>query len=205
MTIPRRAGACQLAALYALDDVALLQLVIDGDARAVGALYARTAPALFRIAFAVLRDRADAEDVVHDAFASIRERAVGYVETRGRVVAWLSVVVRNLAIDRKRRAQRRAALAALAELPVAATTGNPEHATSDAARVAALRSALAKLPDLQRRTLEAAFFEDLTYPEIARRDSTQLGTIKSRAARAQSALRHLLRDEVPEYVPSEAA
>ena len=44
----------------------------------------------------------------------------------------------------------------------------------------------------QRQTLEVAFFEGLSYPEIAAREGVPLGTIKSRAARALSALREAL-------------
>jgi RNA polymerase sigma-70 factor (ECF subfamily) len=55
-----------------------------------------------------------------------------------------------------------------------------------------VRRALASLPEVQRTTLEIAFFEGLTYPEIAAREGVPLGTIKSRAARALAALREAL-------------
>ena len=55
-----------------------------------------------------------------------------------------------------------------------------------------IRRALASLPEAQRQTLEVAFFEGLSYPEIAARENVPLGTIKSRAARALAALREAL-------------
>ena len=55
--------------------------------------------------------------------------------------------------------------------------------------------ALAELPDVQRMTLEIAFYEGLTYAEIAEREGVPLGTIKSRAARALAALRAALGTE----------
>src|SRR5262249_27641187 len=55
-----------------------------------------------------------------------------------------------------------------------------------------VRRALASLPDVQRATLEIAFFEGLTYAEIAEREGVPLGTIKSRAGRALAALREAL-------------
>jgi RNA polymerase sigma-70 factor (ECF subfamily) len=58
-----------------------------------------------------------------------------------------------------------------------------------------MRRALAKLPEVQRATLEVAFFEGLSYPEIAAREGVPLGTIKSRAARALAALREALIEE----------
>ena len=58
-----------------------------------------------------------------------------------------------------------------------------------------MRRALASLPDVQRETLEIAFFEGLSYPEIAERENVPLGTIKSRAARAIASLREALERE----------
>jgi RNA polymerase sigma-70 factor (ECF subfamily) len=58
-----------------------------------------------------------------------------------------------------------------------------------------VRSALAGLPEVQRATLEIAFYEGLTYAEIAEREGVPLGTIKSRAARGLAALREALGGE----------
>src|SRR6185295_2926311 len=69
---------------------------------------------------------------------------------------------------------------------------DPEAISWIARDRAAVRAALAQLSESQRRTLEIAFFEGLSYPEIAERDGVPLGTIKSRAARALAALRAAL-------------
>jgi RNA polymerase sigma-70 factor (ECF subfamily) len=58
-----------------------------------------------------------------------------------------------------------------------------------------VRQALSSLPEVQRATLETAFYEGLTYAEIAQREGVPLGTIKSRAARGLAALREALGDE----------
>ena len=66
----------------------------------------------------------------------------------------------------------------------------------------AVRRALEKLSPSQRQTLEIAFFEGLSYPEIAEREKIPLGTVKSRAARALSALRAALEGvELPDAPP----
>jgi RNA polymerase sigma-70 factor (ECF subfamily) len=72
---------------------------------------------------------------------------------------------------------------------------SPEQLTGDAIERARVRRALASLPDAQRVTLEIAFFEGLTYSEIAARENVPLGTIKSRAARAIVSLREALERE----------
>jgi len=174
-------------------DVELLRLIAAGDVRAVGELYDRYSSTLFPVALRIVRDRAEAEDVVHDAFVTVNERAAQYVPTRGSVVAWLVTLVRNLSIDRTRRRERRGALAReiLPHEPPPSTR-DPERLVSDATEADRIRRALDTLPAAQRQTLEIAFFEGLSYPEIAARENVPLGTIKSRAARALTALREAL-------------
>jgi RNA polymerase sigma-70 factor (ECF subfamily) len=174
-------------------DAELLGLIARGDVRAVGELYDRHGATLFPIALRIVRDRSEAEDVVHDAFVAVSERAGQYAPERGTVIAWLVTLVRNLSIDRTRRRERRGALAreVLPHEPPASVR-DPERLTSEASEREKIRRALLALPDVQRQTLEVAFFEGLSYPEIAARENVPLGTIKSRAARALAALREAL-------------
>jgi RNA polymerase sigma-70 factor (ECF subfamily) len=181
-------------------DVELLRRIAGGDVRAVAELYDRHAGMLLALALRIVRDRAEAEDVVHDAFVLVGERAGQYVPERGAVGAWLVTLARNLSIDRTRRRDRRGTIArdVLAHDPeakAAATPPDPEAQVAGAAERERVRRALAKLPDVQRATLEIAFFEGLTYAEIAEREGVPLGTIKSRAARALATLREALDEE----------
>lgn len=174
-------------------DAALLGLIAGGDVRAVGELYDRHSPTLFPIALRIVRDRSEAEDVLHDAFVAVNERASQYAPERGSVIAWLVTLVRNLSIDRTRRRERRGMLARdLLPHEPPPSVRDPERLTSDAYEREKIRRALGALPEAQRHTLEIAFFEGLSYPEIAARENVPLGTIKSRAARALAALREAL-------------
>jgi len=177
-------------------DTELLAQIAAGDVRAVGELYDRHSSVLFPIALRIVRDRTEAEDVLHDAFVAVNERASQYTADRGSVIAWLVTLVRNLSIDRTRRRERRGSLArdVIAHEPPASHR-DPERLTSEASEREKIRRALASLPDAQRQTLEVAFFEGLSYPEIAARENVPLGTIKSRAARALAALREALAKE----------
>ncbi len=140
-----------------------------------------------------MREQNEAEDVVHDAFIAIVERADQFRPERGSVVAWLVTTVRNLALDRARRRTRRAQILEeeMRHEP-ADPVPDPESIAWLQREHVAVRSALACLSEAQRRTLETAFFEGLSYPEIAEREGVPLGTIKSRAARALAALREAL-------------
>ena len=178
-------------------------LIAGGDVRAVGTLYDRYSPTLFPIALRIVRDRSEAEDLIHDAFVAVNDRAAQYAADRGTVIAWLVTLVRNLSIDRTRRRERRGVLAreVIAHEPPASVR-DPERLTSDAGEAKKIRRALLTLPEAQRQTLEVAFFEGLSYPEIAARENVPLGTIKSRAARALSALREALVKEGVTLDPS---
>jgi RNA polymerase sigma-70 factor, ECF subfamily len=178
-------------------DGELLQRIGSGDTEAMGALYDRYAALLLAVAFRIAREPADAEDVVHDVFVLVGDRAGYYVAERGSVSAWLVTLTRNLSIDRKRRRDRQGAIlqhVLLHESRVAADREpvDPESQAASAAEWARLRGALHALPAPQRMTLELAFFAGLSYAEIAEIESVPLGTIKSRAARGLTALREAL-------------
>ncbi|MBV9950292.1 MAG: sigma-70 family RNA polymerase sigma factor [Myxococcales bacterium] len=174
----------------------LLARIGRGDAVAMEALYDEHSPVLYAVALRIVGDRAEAEDVLHDAFVLVAERALQYDHRRGTVASWLVTIVRNLGIDRVRRRQRRGQKTeqVLAHEP-APPQPTPETLTSAAAGSSRIRRALATLPEVQRATLEIAFFDGLSYSEIAERENVPVGTIKSRAARALAALREALARE----------
>ena len=165
----------------------------SGDDTALAELYDRYAAMALGLALKIVRDPVEAEDVVHDAFVAVVERADQYRPERGTVVAGLGTAVRNLSRDRARRRVRRAQIAdeELRHEPREPVADPESLSWLDRERQAVL-AALAKLPAAQRRTLEIAFFEGLSYPEIAEREDVPLGTVKSRAARALAALRAAL-------------
>jgi RNA polymerase sigma-70 factor (ECF subfamily) len=163
-----------------------LKRIAAGEVDAIGELYDRHASLLLGVALRILRGRADAEDVVHDAFVVVADRAARYERERGAVRAWLVTVVRNLSIERVRRGA----------LPAGGRDGSPMSVAGERAgeRERILR-ALASLPEVERGTLESAFFGGLTYTEIAARDGVPVGMVESRAARGVVTLREALARE----------
>jgi RNA polymerase sigma-70 factor (ECF subfamily) len=174
-------------------DASAMNRIREGDGEAIAEIYDRYAAMAFGLALKIVRDGVEAEDVVHDAFVAVVERADQYRSERGTVVAWLITTVRNLSLDRARRRMRRAQITddELRHAPNEPVM-DPETATWTEYERQAVGKALVALPEAQRATLETAFFEGLTYPEIAEREGIPLGTVKSRAARALSALRDAL-------------
>lgn len=163
-----------------------------GERDALAALYGRYAGRLMRIGLALLGERREAEDLLHDVFVEVWERAGDYDPRRGSVKTWLYVRARSRAIDRLRspaRSRRRS-------LP-APDSWLTEYVTmeerSDHGR---LEEALAALPTGQRDVLLLGYFEGLSHSEIARRLEVPIGTVKSRSSAALMKLRVRLRAEV---------
>ncbi|NUP10106.1 MAG: sigma-70 family RNA polymerase sigma factor [Polyangiaceae bacterium] len=174
-------------------DAAAIERIRNGDTAAVAVLYEHYGRTAFGLALKIVREEGEAEDVVHDAFVAIVHRVDQYHPARGTVAAWLVTTVRNLALDRARRRVRRANIveSELKHEPMP-EVASPEEGLTNVREHDRIRRAMAKLPQAQRETLEIAFFEGLSYPEIAERERVPLGTIKSRAARALHALRDAL-------------
>jgi RNA polymerase sigma-70 factor, ECF subfamily len=177
-------------------DAALLQRIAHGEVNLIGKLYGQYAEALFPTALGILRDHEEAEDVLHDVFVIVADRASYYVVERGSVVGWFVTLVRNLSIDRLRRRKRRGSIERLhfAHEP-RIQMETPETESADAGERARIRRAISSLPEVQRATLLSAFYEGLSYPEIAAREGLPVGTIKSRISRGIASLREALREE----------
>src|SRR4029078_4644181 len=168
-----------MAAAPPSDDAAdevLVAAMAAGDRAALATLYERHASLLLGLALRIVRERREAEDLLHDVFLEAWRTAQEVDPKRGRVRTWLAIRMRSRALDLQKsaRVSRNAGDAGL-ELLV----DDAHHANPGDARV---RAALAELGADQRRVLELAYFEGLSCTEIAARISIPVGTVKSRVA-----------------------
>lgn len=141
--------------------------------------------ALRRYARSLVRDSADAEDLVHDALVRAYERRMTF-RPSGNLRNWLLSIVHNTHIDRLRSAaaRRRRDDAATQEAEPSYPAGQ-EHAI----RLKQVREAFMALPDDQREALHLVAVEDLSYQEAAEALGIPVGTLMSRVSRARAALR----------------
>ena len=178
-------------------DAGILKRMASGDKGAFAELYDRFSRPLFATSMHILSDSSEAQDIVHDVFLSLWEKAALFEPTRGSAFSWAVTLTRNRSIDRLRTRRRRAELL---EKSVPEDLGYHESPGDMAGEQAAagdeavvVRKAVASLPADQKRAVELAFFSGLTQQEIAERLKEPLGTIKARIRRGL--LR--LRDSVP--------
>jgi RNA polymerase sigma-70 factor (ECF subfamily) len=181
-------------------DTALLDEAARGDERAVGTLYDRYGRVLYAVAYRIVRNATDAEDVVLDTFGRAWSDAARFDARRGSVAAWLTVMARSRALDVVRSRARRERLTADAgrsEPGVAPGMGTsetrPDDETAARERERQVAAALATLSPPQRTAIELAFFEGLSHSEIAERLHEPLGTVKTRVRLGMQKLRETLR------------
>ena len=166
-------------------DARLLDRIAGGDAGAVGELYDRHQRLLYGLIQRILRDRAEAEEVLQEVFLAVWTRAATYDAALGVPAAWLVRIARNRAIDRLRKREVRENVSGDA----AAIDEHPEMPDTQLERQHLVRRALDALPRAQRTLIEHAFFLGLTHPELAAHFQLPIGTVKTRIRAGLSALR----------------
>ena len=176
---------------------ALITRIAAGDRDAFSRFYDLLAPTAFGLIRRVLRDPEAAADVLQEVFLQVWREAPQYDPKRGSPEAWLVMRAKTRAIDRLRSIRRRdRTFVAPVDESVArsseAPAENPAVVAEDRGLV---QTALAQLPEPQRRVIELAFFEGLTQSEIATRLGEPLGTVKTRARLGLERLRSALRGE----------
>ncbi len=162
--------------------------------------------AAFSLAFWLMRDRADAEDVVQDAYIRALRGFDGF--RGGDIRPWLLAIVRNVAwraLSVRRRANNvipiesaYGASGADMTMDFASDEPSPEARLIEAGEKARISRALAALTPLYREVLVLREIEDMSYAEIAVVLGVPQGTVMSRLSRARAELRSRFRDQTRE-------
>ncbi len=179
-------------------DQQLMARVRDGDREAFEALYARYGSPVMRFLHRLCGERPLAEDLTQDVFLKVWRAAAGW-RPLGRVSTWLFQIAKhhwwNEAAKRRRRAPLSGATLET-ELPDTPQTAPSERlARSEAAL--AVQAALAGLSPKLRLVFVLVRLEGVGYAEAAQIAGIPVGTVKSRAAAAEAALRKRLRNRHP--------
>ena len=160
---------------------------------AIAALVDEYAGTLYRVAYSVLRNTADAEDAVQETYLRVLRHRDALAEIRDPRV-WLVRIVWNVVLDRKRRAKTRPETDDIADLarmlPASGLTA--EERVASAQHHENVLRAVEQLPEKEQRVLILSAFEELSSVEIAKVLGTTESTIRSRLFRARRLLSTLL-------------
>ncbi|MGW1252736.1 ECF RNA polymerase sigma factor SigK [Streptomyces sp. NPDC002535] len=159
----------------------VMQKVAHGDKEAFSALYDALSPLVFGIVLKVVRDRAQSEEVAQEVMIELWRQAARYRPEAGSVTAWAATIAHRRAVDRVRSAQA-ASDREHAQAAREHTTAFDEVAEQVETRLESeqVRRCLRGLTELQRQAVTLAYYQGLTYREVAASLRTPLPTIKTR-------------------------
>lgn len=193
----------------AIDEEQVVMRIRAGDADAFRLLMEGYRQHIFQIAYSVVRNRADAEDIVQEAFIQIH-RALPQYEMKG-LKAWISRITINKAIDYKRKKARRPELVSQLATHDGALRADHESVDSahpyeqnsrdalaevlDIERKEQLAAELDRIPPLHREMVQAFYLEDKSYDQIASEQHITPKTVESRLYRARQWLRNHWKEE----------
>ena len=189
-----------------VDDQTLIEGFAARRPAAVRVLTTRNNQRLFRAAWGILKNRAEAEDAVQSAYLSAFAAAATF-EGRSSLTTWLTRIVINEALGRQRAAQRRltnldvnsvAVLDEYREKMMRGSTSSmlPDGSVAREQIRQLLENAVAKLPDSFRMVFILREIEGLSVQEVAEALDIEPGTVKTRDLRARRLLREALAPEM---------
>jgi RNA polymerase sigma-70 factor (ECF subfamily) len=167
-----------------IQDGELVRRTAEGDRNAFGCLFDRYHQLALNLAWRVLNERPEAEDVVQEVFLQLWRDAASYKEARGSVSTWIVTIARSRAIDklRSRKARRIADPSAESEEfdDLAERLPDLEATPETLDRRLLVTKAFESLAVEQRVVIEMAYYEGMSQSEIAEALREPLGTIKTR-------------------------
>ena len=180
----------------AADIEAMIARMALGERAAFGLLYDATSAKLFGLVLRVLKDRAEAEDVLQDVYIKVWQNAGRYASNGFSPISWLATIARNSAIDRLRERGRRPGVSddgAADLVPDRAPT--PEANAIAASEARRIEGCLGQLPNDRARAVRGAYLDGLSYDDLAMRHKVPLNTMRTWLRRSLQALRECLSHE----------
>jgi RNA polymerase sigma-70 factor (ECF subfamily) len=171
-------------------DEALMARVARGDQPAFRVLARRHTPAIVRLARRILGNAADAEDVAQEAMLRVWTHAPRW-QPLAAFKTWLTRVVVNLCLDRKRRAPW-VELEAAGEIADSAPVASELAETDERERL--LQRAIAELPDRQRTAIVLTYSEGMSNAQVADILDTSVSAVETLLVRGKQNLRRALGD-----------
>jgi RNA polymerase sigma-70 factor (ECF subfamily) len=173
-------------------DAGLVARAQGGDLAAFEQLVRRHQRYVFNLAYRVLGDYVEAEDVAQEAFVRAWRGLTGF-RGQARFTTWLYRIVHNLCLSRLPGLQQQLQQSEPLEETLAHSADSPPELSEERERVAFLRAELERLPEKYRLVLTLRYLQHLSYDEIAAVLGLTMGTVKTHIHRARGLLTERLR------------
>jgi RNA polymerase sigma-70 factor (ECF subfamily) len=160
---------------------ALMAAVASGSENAFADLYDAVAPVVYGVAQRVIRQAEQAEEVTQEVLLEVWQHSTRYDPARGSALSWVLTIAHHRAVDRVRSAQsRRTREQLIGQRELDRDHDQVIETVEHRAETDALKDCIDELTELQRESVTMAYFGGYSYPEVADRLRTPLGTVKTR-------------------------
>ena len=170
----------------------LISKIAKGCESALKKLYDNTISQVYGLAYKILSNKPDADEVALDVFKQIWNKAPDYEPDRGSPSAWLITVTRSRAIDKIRSDTKRRTTNEPLLTDSIDNTPLPDETASVREKRELIEKALSELTPKQRKSIELAYFNGLSQSEISELMNEPLGTVKSWMRTGMMRLREIL-------------
>ncbi len=170
----------------------LLVQIAAGDRTAFEGFAREVTPFVHARVSKIVWDQGAAEDVTQAVMLKVWTGASRFNSGRGNAFAWLTTICRNTAIDHRRVEQRHQRIFSAVKETAEVLDDNVLDETLASEERSEVQQALASLNTTQRDAIQLAYFEGLTYVEVAERLGEPEGTVKARIRRGMIQLSRLL-------------
>jgi RNA polymerase sigma-70 factor (ECF subfamily) len=174
-------------------DRELANRLVAGDEAALRLVYREFSPAVFGLALRVLGNSTLAEEVTQDVFVRLWEHPDRFDVERGTMRSFLLAMTHSRAVERVRAEDSMRRRHETAQQQPVESVDEPGAAVVQRETRHAVRTALAALPDEQRIAIELAYYEGLSYRDVAARLDEPEGTVKYRIRMGMQKMRAALR------------
>jgi RNA polymerase sigma-70 factor (ECF subfamily) len=189
-------------------EAGLMAALVQKEPEAAETLYARYASRIYGLGLVLLKNEADAEDLVQDTFLKVWRTGSAFDAQRGSLDVWILLTARSLAIDllRRRALEARKQSSEPSRFEASGEPG-PEWHAEQRDLIQRARKAIDRLPPRQRSAVVLAYLGQRSSTEVAEIQGVPRGTVKSRIRAGIASLRQTFAEEGsrrrPIYEPAE--
>ncbi len=175
-----------------------MRKIAQGDKSAFSHLFDRYSQLTLNLAWRVLNERQEAEDVVQEVFMHLWRNASSYDQQRGSLSTWIGMIARSRSIDKLRSLKARRILDSNNEEfeNLSEQLPDTDDSLKNMENRLLVRKAFGSLAVEQRIAIEMAYYEGMSQSEIAKALQEPLGTIKTRIRSGLMKLKQVLGTEL---------
>lgn len=171
----------------------LISLISGGDEDAMRTFYKRTVKLVYGMAFRVISNTHEAEEVALEVFMQVWKNAANYNPELSEPLTWLLMITKRRALDRKRNITKKLITDETFDENITGTEESAELSYIAGQRREIVRNALDQLTQKQRRVIELSYYYQMSHGEIAESLGMPLGSVKSTIRVAMVKLRNIIK------------